>query len=67
MKTSYPTDIDLQTLPVYDLTLDTPWNPNLEHDDDDFDFDFDNIRGVHAMATKHIMLTDDAELRDDVI
>ncbi len=35
MKTSYPTDEELQTLRVFDLTLDLPWNPSYEHDDSD--------------------------------
>ena len=66
IKTTYPTDKHLQELPVFDLTLDIPWNPMVECDDDEV-IAPDDIRDVNAFATKYIMMSDDAELRDDVI
>ena len=66
MKTSYPSDQDLQTLPVYDLTLDIPWNPAHEFDEDDGIAPSDP-RDLNIFATKYIMLSDDAEIQDDVI
>ena len=69
MKTSCPTENELKTLPVFDLTLDTPWNPLNEWDDDDDGIAPADIRtrDVNAFATRFIMISDDAELRDDVI
>ena len=66
MKTSYPSDQDLQTLPVHDLTLDIPWNPAHEFDEDDGIAPSDP-RDLNIFATKYIMLSDDAEIQDDVI
>ena len=50
IKTSRPTDEDLKTLPVHDLTLDIPWNPQLECDDDDGIAPGD-IRDLNTFAT----------------
>jgi len=66
MKTHYPTDDDLKTLPVFDLTLDTPWNPGNEFDEDT-GVAPDDIRDIYQFATKYIMLYDDAELQDPII
>ena len=70
MKTAKPTHEELQSLPVHDLTIDMPWQPTNEYDDDDDDgFAPSDLRQTHvnAFASKLIMLSDDAELRDDII
>ena len=66
MKTHFPTDDDLKVLPVFDLTLDTPWNPANEYDDDT-GVAPEDIRDIYQFATKYIMLYDDAELQDPII
>jgi len=66
MKTHFPTDEDLKVLPVFDLTLDAPWNPGNEFDEDT-GFAQADIRDIYQFATKCIMLYDDAELQDPII
>jgi len=35
MKTSIPTQTEIETLAVIDFTLDLPWDPRKEQDDED--------------------------------
>jgi len=66
MKTHFPTDDDLKTVPVFDLTLDTPWNPGNEFDEDTM-VAAAAMRDIYQFATKRIMLYDDAELQDPIM
>jgi len=68
MKTHVPADDDSKVLPVFDLTLDAPWNPGNEFDEDTGVAPAD-ICDVCQFATKHTMLCDDAdsELQDPVV
>jgi len=66
MKTHFPTDDDLKALQVFDLTLDTPWNPGNEFDEDTGVAHAD-MRGMYQFATKYIRLYDDAELHDPIV
>ena len=67
LKSSHPTADELATLPVYDLTIDVPWNPTQENDDDDAGVAPSDLRDANVFATKYLMISDDAELKDDVI
>ena len=50
MKTSTPTNEELQSLPVHDLTIDVPWNPTTECDDDDDEIAPSDLRQTHVNA-----------------
>ena len=63
MQMHFPTDDDLKTLPVFDLTLDTPWNPDNEFDEETMVAPED-MRVIYQFATKCIMMHDDAKLQD---
>ena len=65
MKTSKPTPQESETLTVIDFTLDLPWDPREEQDDDDVAPH--GLRDINNVATKLIMLSDDAAIRDDVM
>ena len=66
MKTHFPTHDDLKTLPAFDLTLDSPWNPGNKFDEETMVAPAD-IHDIYQFATKSTMLCDDAELQDHVM
>jgi len=65
MKTSKPTRTEIETLTVIDFTLALPWDHRQEQDDEDIAPH--DLRDINNFATRIIMLSDDAAIRDDVM
>jgi len=57
MKTSKPTQTEIETLAVIDFTMDLPWDLRQEQDDEDIAPH--DLRNINNFATRIMMLSDD--------
>jgi len=65
MKTNKPAQTEIETLAMIDFTLDLPWDPRQEQDDEDVAPH--DLRDISNFATRIVVPSDDAAIRDDVM